>query len=283
MFKNILIPISSEFYSKQVIQRALTLSEKFKSQITILYIIEEKTLKQTNKISCSYITEYNLEETKKELIENQKQSADTIIFQEINKIFKNKEISEKIVEQEYTDAIKEEIRSKKYDLLLMGFRKECILNYRLFEEVNIPIWVVGKGTSQKILAICSNLVSNQKISQISIKLAETLGWSLQILYIIDTEDCVQVDEQGKRSTKQTEKELKSQAQKFVEEMQKKQINVEIVKGSLEKQTAKKAEKINAQLVILGQEQKKKGMLGFPVKNVKKKIAEKCKYSMLFVK
>jgi len=274
MFRNILMPISSEFYSKQVIQRALTLSEKFKSQITILYIIDEKTLKQTNKISCSYITEYNLEETKKELIENQKQSADTIIFQEIKKIFKNKEISEKIVEQEYTDAIKEEIRSKKYDLLLMGFRKGCILNYRLFEEVN---------TSQKILAICSNLVSNQKISQISIKLAETLGWSLQILYIVDTEDCVQVDEQGKRSTKQTEKELKIQAQKFVEEMQKKQINVEIVKGSLEKQIVKKAEKIKAQLVILGQEQKKKGMLGFPVKNVKKKIAEKCKYSMLFVK
>ena len=283
MFKNILIPISSEFYSKQVMERAFTLSEKFKSQITILYIIEEKTLKQTDKISSSYITDYNLKETKKELIESQKQSADTIIFKQIKEIFKDKELHEKIVEKEYTDAINEEISSKKYDLLLMGFRKGCILNYRLFEEVNIPIWVVGKGTSQKILAICSNLVSNQKIARMSIKLSEALDWSLQILYIIDTDDCVQVDEQGKRSTKKTEKELKIKAQKFAEEMQKKQINVEIVKGCLEKQTAKKAEKINAQLVILGQEQKKKGMLGLPVKNVKKKIVEKCKYSMLFVK
>ena len=53
-------------------------------------------------------------------------------------------------------------------------------------------------------------------------------------------------------------------------------------GSLEKETIKAAEKINANLVIVGREQKKKGLLGLPVKNLKKKLAEKCEYSILFL-
>jgi hypothetical protein len=55
-----------------------------------------------------------------------------------------------------------------------------------------------------------------------------------------------------------------------------------VKGSLEKETIKIAEEINACLVIVGREQKRKGALGLPVKNLKKKLAEKCEYSVLFI-
>jgi len=44
MFKNILIPISSEFYSKEVLERSVLLAEKFKSSINLIYIIEEKML-----------------------------------------------------------------------------------------------------------------------------------------------------------------------------------------------------------------------------------------------
>ena len=53
-------------------------------------------------------------------------------------------------------------------------------------------------------------------------------------------------------------------------------------GSLEKETTKAAEKVKPRLIIVGREQKKKGLLGFPVKNVKRKLAEKCEYSILFV-
>ena len=40
MFKNILIPISSEFYTKDVLKRSIFLAEKFKSIINLIYIIE---------------------------------------------------------------------------------------------------------------------------------------------------------------------------------------------------------------------------------------------------
>ena len=65
-------------------------------------------------------------------------------------------------------------------------------------------------------------------------------------------------------------------------MNKKGIDVELIQGSLEKETIKAAEKINPNLIIVGREQKKKGVLGLPVRNLKKKLAEKCKYSILFL-
>jgi len=76
--------------------------------------------------------------------------------------------------------------------------------------------------------------------------------------------------------------LLERGQQFISEMEKKGIDVTLVKGSLEKETAKAAEDIGAGLVILGREQKKKSILGIPVKGVKRKMAEKCRYSILFV-
>ncbi|UCH71928.1 MAG: universal stress protein, partial [Thermoplasmatales archaeon] len=60
------------------------------------------------------------------------------------------------------------------------------------------------------------------------------------------------------------------------------INVELVKGSLERETIKLEEKINPNLIIVGREQKKKGILGLPVKHTRRKLVEKCEYSILFV-
>ena len=65
-------------------------------------------------------------------------------------------------------------------------------------------------------------------------------------------------------------------------MKNKGVNVQLVKGSLEKETTMAAESIKPNLIILGREQKKKGILGIPIKNIKRKMAERCKYSILFV-
>jgi len=283
LFKNILIPISSEFYSKNVLLRSVFLAEKFNSNLNLLYIIEEKTFNEVNKIVDSYRTASEKEETNKELISKQIQTADQIIFDDAKLILKDKKIpfKEKIIKGEFTDKIKQELTKKQYDLILMGFEKECYLNYRLFEEVKIPVWIVGQGMSKKILAVCSNLAPNQKVPKISVKLADTLGWELYVLYVVDTEDSVHVNENGIRSDTKTKEDLLIKGQKFINEMKQKGINAELVQGSLEKQTLIKAEEINANLVIVGREQKKKGILGLPFKNLKKKIAEKCKYSILF--
>lgn len=284
MFKNILIPISSEFYSKNIIEKSAFLAEKCKSHVYLLYIIEEKTLSQADKLSNSYRTSHEKSETKKDIIKTKVQAADKLIFNDAYYIFKNSKISfkENIKSGEYSEVIISELEKKPYDLIIMGFEKECMLNYRLIEEVNIPIWIETNNKSKQILAVCSNLAPNKKVPDISIKLSEILGWDLKILYVVDTKDTVQVDENGIRSNKKTKNDLMNAGEYFLNDLRKKGIDVKLVSGSLDKQAIKEAEQINANLIIIGREQKKKGMLGLPVKNIKRKIVEKCDYSLLLV-
>jgi nucleotide-binding universal stress UspA family protein len=284
LFKNILIPISSEFYSKKVLERGVFLSKKFNSAINLVYIIEEKTFSHTDRRVDSYRTATEKEETKKELINTQKQAADNIVFNDAKQILKEKGITteENVINGEFSDVIKQELMLKKYDLILMGFEKECTLNYRLLEDVDVPVWIEGIGDSKRILAVCTNLAPNKKVPEISIKLAQNLGWELHMLYVADIDDSVHVDEHGKRSEIKTGEDLTNLGKQFLERFKDKKIKTRLAKGSLEKETIKTAEKINANLVIVGREQKKKGKLGFPVKNLKKKLAEKCKYSLLFL-
>jgi len=284
MFKNILIPVSSEYYSKKILERGAFLAEKSKSKINIIYIIEEKTLNQTDKLSDGFRTHYEKEDTKKEIIGKQIQTAENIIFEDARYLFKNKKIPfvEKTVKGEYSNIIKNEIKNQNYDLIIMGYEKECTLNYRILDEFNIPIWVESDNEYQSILAVCSNLAPNQKVPDISLKLADFLDWDLNMLYVVDIQDNVQVDEKGKRSNKKTVNDLTFMGQNFIEKMRKKNISIELVKGNLEKETFKTAKKVGAGLIILGREKKRKGMLGLPIKNIKRKMAEKCKYSMLFI-
>ena len=284
MFENILIPVSSEFYSKKILERSVFLAERFKSTINLVYIIEEKTLHQTDKISDSFRTHYNRLETSNDIINKSRLRVDNIILNDAKFFLKNKEIpfKEKIVEGEFSNVVKRELDENNYDLVLMGFEKGCILNYRLLDEVNVPIWIESDGEGKSILAVCSNLAPNQKVPEFSVKLSEDLGWDLHMLYVIDVGDSVEVNETGQRSDKKSEKELDFIGENFVEKMGEKGVNVRLVKGSLEKETVKAAEDIGANLVIVGREQKKKNIFGLPVKNIKKKMAEKSRYSILFV-
>jgi len=285
MFKKILIPISSEYYNRQVLKRAVFLADKFKSSISLVYIIEKKTIDQTGDLSDTHLTEFEINQTKKQMMKDQVKKADTIIFDDAKAYFKEKNIKldeKKIVRGEFSDRVKFELEKKSYDLILMGFEKECLLKYRILDDVDIPIWIEEKSESNKILAICSNLAQNKKVPKISVKLSDALGWDLHMMYIVDTEDHVEIDEKGKRTKIKPERDLLFKSQNFVTDMQKKGVNIQSIKGVLEKEIAKAAEKINPGLVILGREQKKKGILGLPKQNVKRKIAEKCGHSILFV-
>ena len=284
MFKNILIPISSEHYSKNVLKRGIFLAEKFHSNIALIYIIEEKTINKTKKIIDSYRTPLEIEETKKTIVLKHKQTADNIIFGDAKFLFKNKNIHfvEKTTQGEFSDAVKTEIDRKQYDLILMGFEKGCLLNYRLLEDVDVPVWIETGGYNKKILAVCSNLAPNQKVPKISMQLSKILNWDLQMLYVIDMEDSVQVDKKGIRSGKKLKRDLEFNGQKFADEMKTKKIQIQTVKGSLENETIKAAKEFDAGLIVVGRQQKKKGMLGLPIKNIKKRIAEKCEHSILFL-
>jgi hypothetical protein len=284
MFENILIPISSEYYSKEVLRRSVFLAKNFNSKINLIYIIEEKTLNQTDKQSDSYRTPYEISETKNEIRQKQKQTADEIVFEDAKFYLHNSGIpfEEKIIEGEFSKIVKRELELKEYDLILMGYEKECALNYRLFDEVKIPLWVVNKNEGKSILAVCSNLAPNVMVPDLSQQLAKKLNLELNMIYVVDVSDSVQVDEKAGRSAKKSEKDLMIIADNFIKKMEKKNINIKLLKGGFEKEVIKATERYDPKIVIIGREQKKKGVLGFPVKNLKKKMVDKCKYSILFL-
>ncbi len=284
MFKNVLIPISSEFYQRNLFKTALMLHKKIQPQFKLLYIIEQKTLHQTDKISTSYRTAHDQRQTQKEIISQYVHSADSIVFDDAKRYFTKHEIpfEEQISQGEFSTVIHQEVRNNGYDLILMGFDKKCTLQYRLFRDAPIPIWVDVGHPVKKALAVCSNLAPNLKVPEISLQLARLFKWQLQMLYVVDTQDRVEVDVAGRRSSPRSEEDLRIRGKQFVTSMQKQNVPVELVKGSLEKQTVKAAKKMQAQLVIIGREQKKKTLLSLPARDVKKKIAESCPYSILFL-
>ncbi len=283
MFENILIPISSEFYPKQVLKRGRYLSKKFNSKLTFLYIIEEKALEETDQLVNSYMSDFEINQTKKQIIKAKKISADKMVFNDVYNFFKGKKVTfeEKIKKGEFTPIILKELKKKKYDLILMGFEKECRLKYRLLDKVDIPVWIEAKSDSKKILAVTSNVTPNEKVIKMSMKLSKKLGWALDMLYVVDREDSTLVDEKGKRSSKKTENDLVLIGDTFLKKIEKKGIKIKMVKGKIEKETVKTAKNINANLVIIGKEEKRKGIFGLPIKNVKQKICGNCEYSILF--
>ena len=270
MFKKILVPVSSEFYSNEVINRSIFLAEIFNSTVHIFFIIEDTPLQQMEKSSDAHLTHYDRTETHHELLYTQRKTADHILFDHAKHIFKqkNKQMKHTILHGEFSSCVENELKKQQYDLILMGYEKGAMIDYRILNETLTPIWIEGGGHHNSILAVCSNLAPNQKVPSISIELAKAFNWSLSMLYIIDTQDTVEVDINGQRSSKKPKQELLQISQTFAKEMKEKNINVKIIEGLLEQQTLKEAKNLESGLIIIGREQKKKGILGLPVKEKK---------------
>jgi len=285
VFKNILIPISSEFYVKEVLEQGAFVAEHFESKVTIVYIIEEKTLSQTEKRTDTFRTRVEREETKKVIISNQRQTADTIVFADATFSFNSMGINpvKKIVEGEFSTIIENEIKTQHFDLVLMSYEKECLLKYRVLNDIGIPLWVVGTSGGQSLLAICSNRTPNQKVLQMSQKLAQLLNMDLSLLYIVDVEDTIAYDENTQKFVKTSVEDLLDSGQRFVDELQMKGIPAHMTTGSVEGKTVQTAKQLNAGLVVIGQEQKRYDLFGFSVKSINHRIVEKCKYPILFLK
>ncbi len=284
MFKNILIPISSEFYLKDVLEKGAFLAEKFQSKVTILYIIEEKTICQTEKRIDTFRTVFEKEETKKVIIDNQKQTADVIIFFDAKNIFKDKGIIPdfKILEGEFSTVIENETETQNFDLVLIGYEKDCLLKYRILDYIDMPIWVTEESGNRTLLAVCSNLTPNQKIPEISRELAQIFNWNLHLIYIVDVEDNTMFDENSQRFVKKSINELINTGQSFVDEMQKKGISARMISGSFGEKVFQNAKQLHAGLIVIGKGHKRSDIFGFSAKSINHKIVEKCKHSVLFL-
>jgi nucleotide-binding universal stress UspA family protein len=284
MFQNILVPISSEFYSKDVIKRSITLAGTFNGTVHLLYIIEKKPFDEMERRTDTHLTHYNRTETQQDVLNQQRQTADDLIFQDAQHRLHKKNINMKttIIQGEFSSAITHELENNQYELVIMGYERGCMIDYRLLNDIDIPVWIESGGSHKSILAVCSNLAPNQKVPEISITLSKKLDWELKMIYVTDIEDNVEVDEHGNRSSPKPLHELLFSRQEFIEHMQDRGVVVETVEGSLQKESMKAARKMQAGLIIIGREQKKRGKLGLPIKKVKQKLADRCKYSLLFI-
>lgn len=284
MFQNILVPISSEYYSKDVIKRSSFLATKFTGTVHLLYVIEEKPLDEMERRTDTHLTHYNRTETHQDVLNQQRKTADNLIFQDAQHRLhkKNVNMDTTIMKGEFSSVVSTEIEKKQYDLVLMGYERGCMIDYRLINDIDIPVWIESGGHHRSILAVCSNLAPNQKVPEISLDLAKELDWKLKMIYVTDIEDNVKVDENGNRSKPKPIHELLFARQEFIENMQEKGVAVKTVKGSLQKESIREARKMKAGLVIIGREQKKRGKLGLPIRKVKQKMVDRCKYSLLFI-
>jgi K+-sensing histidine kinase KdpD len=284
MFKKILVPVSSEFYSKDVLNRCVFLAEKYKSTVDLVYIIEEKTLNQTKKRSDAHRTYHDIIETERDIMSKQRQTADDIVFEYSESLFTKNNIpyDHRVIKGEFSVVISSELKKQEYDLIIMGYGRGCMINYRFLDNVDIPVWIEAGGHRNSILAVCSNLAPNQKVPDISRRLAQEWEWDLYMLYVTDIEDAVKVDVNGLRSERKTKSDLLFDGQNFVNDMIKKGIDMRTRQGSLENETIKAARELEAGLVIIGREQKRRGKFGFPVRKFKQKMADRCKYSLLFI-
>ncbi len=282
LFKRILVPISSEYFSLKAIKRAGELAEIFGSSIEIAYIIEEKTLKKIDEVAESVKTEYKREELKKEVAIEGNSIAYSVIFEEANKFFK-KEPEKRVIEGEFTNVIIEEAKRKKITCVLMGFERKCILRYRLFEELPLPIWVEMEGGKKTIAGICSNLSPNKKVPRVTCSIAEALEYEPYIAYIVDTSDRVEVDKEGERSSKKPIDYLLQNGEKFVKKFKEKGIKTMVLDGPIEERIGEIADKLEAGLVVVGREKKRRKILGIFFKDVKREITEKTSHSLLFLK
>lgn len=284
MFQSILIPVSSEFYPPAVFQIGAQLVKIFHGTITSIYITEKKTLDEVERLSDAHLSFLERQKMTEEIREKHLEQAEEIVFMDAKAFLKKRdiELQTKCAEGEFSEVIQKEIQQYHYDLILMGYEKQSFIKYRLLDELDIPIWVESGVENDVFLAICSNLAPNEKVPVISQQLSALMGKNLHMIYVVDLSDPVQVDEKVKRSEKKSKEVLIENGKRFVNDMQKKGISTQLVIGTLEKEIINAAKKIDPMLVIMGREQKLRGLWGFPVKNVKKKLADHSEYSFLFV-
>jgi nucleotide-binding universal stress UspA family protein len=285
LFKNILVPVSSGHYSKQIVYRSVQLAEYFKSTVTLLYIIDEKTIDQTERLTDSYRAYYDRLEAQQDLMRKQRLTATQIVFDFASHLFAQKGITfhHFIKSGEFSDVVLGEIQRNNYDFVIMGYEKECMLHYRLLDELTVPIWVeIQKTHEPRILGICTNLAPNQYDPTISKEISKALDWELLLYYIMDSRNLVTVGFDGVRLKEKLLDNLDKERQKFIEKIKKEHINIETVVGGLEQEIMRKARKYDPTLIIIGREQKRRGALGLPYGNIKRKLMQKCKYSLLFI-
>lgn len=275
LFKRLLIPISSEFLSEDAVKRAAQFVETYGSEVLIVYIIEEKTLKQMVDSAEVVLTEQQRKEIEDNIISSTKELAEKIIFERIKPLISR--FKTQITIGQFSLEVQKASEAFRATCIVTGFEKYCLLRFRLFEQMDIPVWVERGHGNPIALGICSNLAPNKRVPAFTLDFAQQFNYDSTFLYIIDTSELVEVDETGHKNNKSFTK-IKEAGDEFVNKY-KDTVLTHLTQGSLEEEIIKHANDINPDVVIIGHELKKRSVLS---KELKKDIVEKLHSSVLFL-
>ena len=275
IFKKILIPISSEFFSDSIVMRVGELIKKFNSNVTVLYIIELKTLRKMEHISEAFLTNTQRNDMQENIITENKILAEKIIFERVKPVITNFE--KNIVVGEFSEAVQKASADYGATCVTTTYEKDSLLKYKLFEQMTIPVWIEMKKGGERVLGICSNLSPNERVPDMTINLANSFGYKPHILYILDTKEHVEVDANGKK-TASHHKELITKASAFLKKYES-QAEIHFISGSFVEEIVRNTHQINPDIVIIGREMKRRNIFS---RDVKKNIVSKLHHSLLFL-
>ena len=216
MFDKILLPLSSEYYPELAVNRAIDLAAKFKSELTLEYIFEEKVIDKINDVSSGAVTQCSLEEMAEEVKNVEVASESTVLFDKIETRARKKRIliHKQIHSGHLTDEILDCIGHLGINLIITEFHKDVLSKYRILYDSPVPVWLENNGNRvNKIFAILTNLNPNQLVPNAAFYLSKKLDLPLHFFYVLDTTE-TKDDQTGWEDHKPLIKALRGRARKL---------------------------------------------------------------------
>ena len=216
MFNKILLPLSSEYYPELAVKRALDIAQKFKSELTMEYIFEEKVIEKINEVSSGAVTQCSLEEMAEDVKNVEVASESTVIFEEIENLAKGKgiQIHKQIHSGHLSEEIIDCIKDHGINLIITEFHKDLLSKYRILYDSPVAIWLENSGKRiNSIDGILTNLSPNKLVPNAAFYLSKKLDLPLHLYYVLDTTDS-QDENTDWTDQKQLIKTLRARAKKL---------------------------------------------------------------------
>ncbi len=272
MFNQVLLTISSEFYPEQAVKEAKFFQENFSSRIYLLYVIEKKTIDKFEKASQPFLTYEQKIKFEEDILREQMEIAEDVV-KKIEGILNVD--NKKIVFGEHSDEIEKIVEGNNIELVVIGFKKDAVIHYRVIERIKNPLLIAIKNGNDGVVGICSNLAPNVKVPSFVKEFATRINKEAKLVYIIDKEESAIVDEKGNKIKKSID-EIREIAKKFVSSHE---LSSEIREGIMEDEIEKVAQDKDAFITVIGREMKKRKIFS---KEIRKRIVENSSYTILFL-
>ena len=264
MFKNILVPISSDYFPEMAIRRSRVLAEKFKGKVHFLYVVEKKTVEQMEETGTHVLTPKLISELEKDIYHTQVRDISRTVLDRTKKLMGilDNRCNYLVRKGEFSDKIEEYLKENlgSFDhitCVILEYKKHSSLKYRIFENCSVPIWLERGGKIEKVFAATTSLSRNELVPSYAKQIALSFNAALSIKHFsIHEED-------------EVKKEIK---------LQKDWKGV----SHVEREIVKRAEEDNADLLIIGRTCKARGFFGFGTHFPKVVIAKKATMSVLIM-